>query len=68
MPRTHIIGKPVRLTVTFDAVDYKRLSALAKAHGLSAAWMIRKAVSEFVSRQPADGEQALLVPSGQDRT
>lgn len=40
----------VRLSVTLDASEYAALSQLAASLDLSAAWMIRRAVSEFVAR------------------
>jgi hypothetical protein len=40
----------VRLSVTLDEGEYTELSKLAASLDLSAAWMIRRAVSEFISR------------------
>jgi hypothetical protein len=40
----------VRLSVTLDEGEYAELSELAASLDLSAAWMIRRAVSEFIAR------------------
>lgn len=40
----------VRLSVSLDQSEYAELSKLAASLDLSAAWMIRRAVSEFVAR------------------
>jgi len=40
----------VRLSVTLDESEYAVLNQLAASLDLSAAWMIRRAVSEFVAR------------------
>ena len=45
----------VRLSVSLDPVDYAELSRLAAHHDLSVAWVVRNAVSEFVSRKPQRG-------------
>ena len=49
----------VRLTIGLDPADHAELSQLAAQHDLSVAWMVRKAVSEFVARN-ADQEQPVL--------
>jgi len=40
----------VRLSVTLNEGEYSELSQLAASLDLSAAWMIRRAVSEFIAR------------------
>ena len=48
--RTKAQKNSVRLSVSLDEGEYAELSKLAAALDLSAAWMIRRAVSEFVVR------------------
>lgn len=49
----------VRLSVSMDAADHAELSRLAAQHDLTVAWMVRKAVSEFVARN-ADRDEPVL--------
>ncbi|MGO7347818.1 ribbon-helix-helix domain-containing protein [Rhizobium ruizarguesonis] len=41
---------PVRLSVSVEAADHAALSKLAADLNLSAAWLVRRAVTEFVER------------------
>lgn len=50
MARTKSKKNSVRLSVTLDEKEYAELSRIGAALDLSAAWMIRRAVSEFVAR------------------
>lgn len=45
--------KLVRVTVNLDPDDYKRFDEIASGQGLSAAYLIRKAMQEFLSKQAA---------------
>ena len=49
----------VRLSVSLDPADHAELLRLAEQHDLSVAWVVRKAVSEFVARN-ADHDQPVL--------
>ncbi len=49
----------VRLSVTLDEAEYAELTCLGAALDLSAAWMIRRAVSEFVALHGGKVEAAL---------
>ncbi len=49
----------VRLSISLDPADHAELSRLAARHELSVAWMVRKAVSEFVERN-ANQDQPVL--------
>lgn len=49
----------VRLSIGLDPADHAELSRLAAQHDLSVAWMVRKAVSEFVERN-ANQDQPVL--------
>ena len=48
MPRTRSKKQNVRLSVTLDKNEYAALTWLGEEPDLSAAWMIQRAVSEFV--------------------
>lgn len=50
MPRPKSKKHSVRLTVTLNEGEYAELTRLGAELDLSAAWMIRRAVSEFVAR------------------
>ena len=50
MSRNKAQKKQVRLSVSLDESEYAELSRLGEQLDLSAAWMIRRAVSEFVAR------------------
>ena len=42
------MSEPTKTTVYLDADDYRRLKALARAQGGSAAELVREAVAEYV--------------------
>ena len=50
MPRSKSKNHSVRLSVTLDRGEYAELTRLGAELDLSGAWMIRRAVSEFVAR------------------
>jgi len=50
VPRTKSKKHNIRLSVTLDEGEYAELARLGRELDLSAAWMIRRAVSEFVAR------------------
>ncbi|MER9147066.1 ribbon-helix-helix domain-containing protein [Mesorhizobium opportunistum] len=41
---------PARLTVTLDEEDYKEVCARAERNDVSAAWVIRRAVQDYLGR------------------
>ena len=49
----------IRLSVGFDARTHGALSALAREQDVAIAWVVRKAVSEFVARHAAGTEPEL---------
>lgn len=51
--------KGVRLSVTLDKKEYAELTRLGSGFDLSAAWMIRRAVSEFISRYRGNPDAGL---------
>lgn len=44
---------PARLTVTLDEEDYKEVCARAQRNDVSAAWVIRRAVQDYLGRSSA---------------
>ena len=50
MGRPKVDRRNVRLSVTLEESEYSELTRLGASLDLSAAWMIRRAVSEFVAR------------------
>jgi 16S rRNA U516 pseudouridylate synthase RsuA-like enzyme len=50
VPRSKSNKQNVRLSVTLDEGEYAELTRMGEELDLSAAWMIRRAVSEFVAR------------------
>ncbi|KPB59931.1 CopG family ribbon-helix-helix protein [Pseudomonas amygdali] len=48
--------KSSRTTISLTPEQLEQLQALADQHGLSLAWVIRQAISEFLARleKPAD--------------
>lgn len=57
--RTKAQKASIRVSVTLDDQEYAELSKLAATLDLSTAWMIRRAVSEFIVRHQ-DGIEADL--------
>jgi predicted transcriptional regulator len=47
------MSENVRTTVYLDPADYRRLKALARAQGRSAAELVREAVSEYARKRAA---------------
>jgi Ribbon-helix-helix protein, copG family. len=45
--------QPARLTVTLDENDYQRVCSLADQNDVSAAWVIRRAVHDYLERGAA---------------
>ena len=41
---------PARLTVTLDEEDYKEVCARAERNDVSAAWVIRRAVQDYLGK------------------
>ncbi|WP_114393196.1 ribbon-helix-helix domain-containing protein [Oleisolibacter albus] len=44
-----------RVTLSVDADDYERFDRIAKRTGVSASWLVRKAMREFLERHADDG-------------
>ncbi|GHT88155.1 hypothetical protein AGMMS49543_25890 [Betaproteobacteria bacterium] len=58
--------KTVRTTVSLPPEQLKRLQRMADEHGLSLAWLVRQAVSEFLERAEKQGEFHPLAPTEKD--
>lgn len=56
--------RTVRLSVTLDEDDYKVVREMAEAMDISTAWMIRRAVSEFIERRGKGGDLPLQDEDG----
>ena len=50
---------PVRLSVGVDPTSHAKLSRLANRHDVSLAWMVRKAIADFIERQEVDDQAEL---------
>ena len=48
--------KAVRTTVSLPHEQLARLQRMADEHGLSLAWLVRQAVSEFLERAEKQGK------------
>lgn len=55
--------KTHRITVSLSTGDYDVLSDLSETHDVSASWLVRYALSEFLERLE-HGETQLLLPLG----
>lgn len=49
----------MRLSVGLDPASYARLSRLADRHGVSLAWMIRRAIADLIERQQENDQMEL---------
>lgn len=54
MPRPKTARKIARLSVSLDDRDYQALRALAKEHDVSTAWLMRRAVSDYLAAAQTD--------------
>ena len=59
MPRPRGKRMTIRLSVGLDSASYAELSRLANRYDASLAWMIRKAVAEFIERQQESDQMEL---------
>lgn len=57
---------PVRLSFGLDPASHAKLSRLANRHDVSLAWMIRKAVADFIERQEDDDQAELPLRWGRE--
>jgi hypothetical protein len=54
----------VRLSVSVSATDHAELARFADARDLSLAWVVRRAISDFVDRHRDDVQGELHLPRG----
>jgi len=59
MPRPKGQRLPVRITVSLDSDAHAVLTRMAAENDLSVAWIVRRAVSEFVHQKIEHGKQEL---------
>ena len=65
MARPKSNRRSVRLSVTLDEDDHKVVREMAEAMDLSTAWVVRRAVSEFIERHGR--EEGLPLRNPDDR-
>lgn len=51
---------PVRLSVSIDPSDYDAIKKMAEELDLSSAWLVRRAVSDFVTRNCSAGPNEVV--------
>ena len=61
MPRRRKTKPMKRVTVTVDPDDYAALDRLAERSDVSASWLIRRSMREFLQRHP-DGRRIDVTP------
>lgn len=54
-------NKLSRATISVDKADYEAMGQLADAMDVSASWLIRKAMREFLDRYGAHGQPELAL-------
>lgn len=59
MPRPRENRRTARLTVSLDERIHATLTALARRQDVSVAWLMRRAVSEFIERQEPQAQPEL---------
>lgn len=59
MPRPRGKRAPVRLSVGMDPTSHAKLCRLADRNDVSLAWVIRKAIADFIERQELDDQTEL---------
>lgn len=59
MPRPKIDRHPARLSVSLDPQDYEEVCRIAVQQDVSAAWVVRRAVQDFL------GSRKLSLPISQ---
>ena len=65
-PRGH--KDSVRLSVSLESQDHSVISRMAADLNLSAAWLVRRAVSEFVSRYEESAQAELPLAPSSDKS
>jgi hypothetical protein len=60
MARPKTTRETRRVSSTLDQQTFARLEAMAKAHKVATAWLIRRVIEEFVERNPPDNPSPWL--------
>lgn len=55
MPPSSDEDSTVRTTVTIPKIDYQQVEQIAREKRVSVAWVVREAVSDYLSRVNVDG-------------
>jgi len=64
MPRRKGTKPTVRLSVSVSPADHAELSRIAAMRDLSIAWVIRRAIADFVERHRESAQGELGLPPG----
>lgn len=67
MPRPKGKKPTVRLSVNLDLTDHAALVRMADKHDVSIAWLVRKAVNEFVERLGWTDQGELPLPRSRQK-
>lgn len=59
MPRPRGKNLPVRMSVSLDATAYAELHAISSDLGVSASWVLRRALEEFIERHRSESQTEL---------
>lgn len=65
MPRPKGRKPTIRLSISVDRADHAELARLAAEHDLSLAWIVRRAITDFVEKNRAGPQGELPLPRGQ---
>ena len=66
MPRPRGKRVTVRLSVGLNPASHAKLSRLADRNDVSLAWMIRKAIADFIERHEEDSQAELPLQRGRE--
>jgi predicted transcriptional regulator len=64
MPRPKGKKPSVRLSVSVTPADHAELARIAEARDLSIAWIVRRAIADYVERCREGSEPELALPRG----
>jgi hypothetical protein len=64
MPRPKGKKPTVRLSVSVNPTDHAELARIAEARDLSIAWVVRRAIADYVERHRDDAQGELAMPRG----
>lgn len=61
MPRPKIARRSSRVSITLDETDYAEVCAVARENDTSAAWVVRRAISDWLDRRRQRPEPQLAL-------